>query len=171
MRFAKQCLLTIIGILRQVFVSSRYRWKKTLLKFVQNHKSAIKATNWRIVKGFSISPPQFWLAPVFPPTFWTLESPLGEKGAQFTGHPVTMGAPNDYRVAEKSQQCYKHFLKYTTFTSKVSQVRTWVAKLASCPGRHLTLLRPWLQYVCYHCSDSNALSTLAKSKFSLLRSK
>ena len=27
----------------------------------------------------------------------------GARGAQFHGHPVTMGAPNDYRVVEKSQ--------------------------------------------------------------------
>jgi len=66
------------------------------------------------------------------------------RGAQFPGRPVTMGAPNDYRVAEKSQQCHKHFLQYTAFTSKISQVRTWGAKLASFPGRHLTSLCPWI---------------------------
>jgi len=65
-------------------------------------------------------------------------------GTQFPGRPVTMGAPNDYRVAEKSHQCHKHFLQYTTFTSKISQVRTWGRTRASIPGRHLTLLCPWL---------------------------
>jgi len=56
--------------LRQVFVSSRYRWKKTLLNFVQNHKSAIKATNRRIVKGFSIAPPTILVGPsLAPPLF------------------------------------------------------------------------------------------------------
>jgi len=48
-----------------------------------------------------------------------------ERGAQFPERPVTMGARNDYRVAEKSQQCHRHFLQYTTFSSKISQVRTW----------------------------------------------
>ena len=42
------------------------------------------------------------------------------RGAQFPGRPVTMGAPNDYRVAEKSQQCHKDFLQYTIFTPKIS---------------------------------------------------
>jgi len=88
MRFAKQCLLTIIGILRQVFVLSRYRWKKTLLNFVQNHKSAIKTTNWRIVKGFSIAPPTILVGPSLPPTFWTLESPLNRTHAKLDWHVV-----------------------------------------------------------------------------------
>jgi len=33
--------------------------------------------------------------------------------------------------------------QYITFASKRPQVRIWGAKLTSCPGRHLTLLRPW----------------------------
>jgi len=39
--------------------------------------------------------------------------------------------------AEKSQQCHKCFFQYSTFASERPQVRTWGAKLASCPGRHL----------------------------------
>jgi len=42
--------------------------------------------------------------------------------------------------AEKSQQCNKYFLQYRTFPSGRPQVRTWVAKLAFCPGRHLISL-------------------------------
>jgi len=42
------------------------------------------------------------------------------KGGTILQRPVTMGAPNDYRVAEKSPQCHKHFLQNTTFTSKIS---------------------------------------------------
>jgi len=49
----------------------------------------------------------------------------------------------DYEGAEKSQLCHKYFLQYSTFTSERRQVRTWGAKLGSCPGRHLTSLRPW----------------------------
>jgi len=44
-------------------------------------------------------------------------------------------------AAEKSQQCYKYFLQYSTFTSERPQVRTWGNKIASCPGRHLTSAR------------------------------
>ena len=39
------------------------------------------------------------------------------------------------------QQCHKHFLQYNAFASERPQVRTWGAKLASFPGRHLTSLR------------------------------
>jgi len=37
----------------------------------------------------------------------------------------------------KSQQCHNYFLQYSTFASRRLQFRTWGAKLASCPGRHL----------------------------------
>jgi len=49
------------------------------------------------------------------------------RGTQFPGRPVIMGALNDYRVAEKSKQCHKHFLQHTTFASKRPHVRTWGA--------------------------------------------
>ena len=68
----------------------------------------------------------------------------GARGAQFPGRPVTMGAPNDYRVAEKSQQCHKYFLQYTTFTSKISQVRTWRRQTCFLPRAPSNLVTPWL---------------------------
>jgi len=52
-------------------------------------------------------------------------------------------APNHYRGAEKSQQCQKYFLQYSKFASIRSQIPNVGAKLASCPGPHLTSLRPW----------------------------
>jgi len=65
----------------------------------------------------------------------------GQGGAQFPGRPVTMGVPNDYRVAEKSQ-CHKHFLQYTTFTSKISQVRTWGRQTCFLPRAPFNLVTP-----------------------------
>jgi len=56
-------------------------------------------------------------------------------------------APNHYGCAEKSQQCYRYFLQYSTFASERPQVRTWGTKLASGPGRHITSLRPWYRHV------------------------
>ena len=41
--------------------------------------------------------------------------------------------------AEKNQHFRKNFLQFSTFASERPQPR--VAKLASCPGRHLTLVR------------------------------
>jgi len=62
----------------------------------------------------------------------------GEKGDTIPRALCHYGAPNDYRIAEKSQQCHKHFLQYPTFTSKIRGG----AKRASCPRHHLTSLRP-----------------------------
>jgi len=45
--------------------------------------------------------------------------------AQFPGRRVTMGAPNHCGGAEKSQQCHKYFLQYSTFASERTQFRTW----------------------------------------------
>jgi len=47
---------------------------------------------------------------------------------------------------EKSQQCHKHFLQYSKFASERAQVRKRGTQLVSCPGRHLTSLRP-----CCYC--------------------
>jgi len=52
--------------------------------------------------------------------------------------------PNDYGGAEKSQQCHKYFLQYSTFASERLQVRTWGFQTRFLHGRHLTSLRPWL---------------------------
>jgi len=64
--------------------------------------------------------------------------------AQFLWHPVTMGAPNDCRAAEKSQQCHKHFLQYAIFTSKISQVRTWGRQTCFLHRAPSNLVTPWL---------------------------
>jgi len=54
------------------------------------------------------------------------------------------GTPNDCEGAEKSQQChmYAYFLQYSAFGCKFEHGG---AKLASCPGHHLTSLRPYLE--------------------------
>jgi len=62
--------------------------------------------------------------------------------AQFPGRPATMGAPNDYRVAEKSQQCHKHFLQYTAVTSKISQLRIWGRQTCFFPRAPSNLVMP-----------------------------
>jgi len=64
------------------------------------------------------------------------------KEEQFPGRAVTMGAPNDYRVAEKSQRCHKHFFQYTTFTSKISQVGTWRRQTCFLPRAPSNLVTP-----------------------------
>ena len=52
--------------------------------------------------------------------------------------------------AKKSQQRHKHFFQYSTFASKISQVRTWV--LQTClTRRHLTSLRPWTPRLSRKC--------------------
>jgi len=40
-------------------------------------------------------------------------------------------------------QYKQSLLQYSAFSSESPQVRTWGTKLVSCPGRHLTSLRPW----------------------------
>jgi len=52
------------------------------------------------------------------------------------GRRITAGG------AEESQKFHKHFLQYSKFASERAQVQPWDPKLASCPGRHLTSLRP-----------------------------
>jgi len=64
------------------------------------------------------------------------------RGAQFPRRSVTMGAPNDCRVAETSQQCHKHFLQYTIFTCKISQVRTWGRQTCFFPRTPSNLVMP-----------------------------
>jgi len=61
------------------------------------------------------------------------------KGQQFPGRRITAGD------AEKSQQCHKYFPQCNTFASKTSCSEHGGAKLASCPGRHLNSLRPWVR--------------------------
>ena len=61
-----------------------------------------------------------------------------------TGTCCTQGPVEGHNVlgAEKSQQRHKYFLQYSTIAPERPQVRTWGTKLASCPGRHLTSIRP-----------------------------
>jgi len=54
-------------------------------------------------------------------------------------------APNNSRGAEKSQQCCKYFLQYSTFASKDLRFKHGSTKVASCPGDHRTLLHPWVR--------------------------
>jgi len=66
----------------------------------------------------------------------------GGKGSTIPRPPCHYGAPNDYRVAKKSQQCHKHFLQYPTFTSKISQVRTWGRQTCFLPQAPSNLVTP-----------------------------
>jgi len=68
----------------------------------------------------------------------------GTRGAQFPGRQVTIGGQITAVNVEKSQQCHKYFFQYSKSASETPQFRTWGAKFASCPGRHLTSLRPVL---------------------------
>ena len=47
----------------------------------------------------------------------------GAMGAQFPERGVTIGAPNDCRGSEKSQQCHKYLFQCSTFTSGRPEVR------------------------------------------------
>jgi len=65
------------------------------------------------------------------------------RGAQFLGRRVTIGGAKSLRVwAEKSQQCHKYFLQHVHLLPKELSFEHGGAKPASCPGRHLTSLRP-----------------------------
>jgi len=50
----------------------------------------------------------------------------GQGGHNSPGAESLRGVLNDCGVGgEKSQECHKYFLKYSTFASKRPQVRTW----------------------------------------------
>ena len=51
------------------------------------------------------------------------------------------------KVPTMSQHKYLLQQAYSTFSSERPQVRNWGVNLASCPGRHLTSLRPWRNQV------------------------
>ena len=62
------------------------------------------------------------------------------KRAQFAGRRITMGAPNHCGgrqmtagVVEKSQQCHKYFLQYSTFASERPRFRTWACQTCFLP--------------------------------------
>ena len=63
----------------------------------------------------------------------------GARGAQLPGRRTIMGTP-------KNPNNVTSTFFNRRFASERRQVRTWGAKLASCPGRHLTSLRPWSLY-------------------------
>jgi len=63
----------------------------------------------------------------------------GAMGAQLPGRRIIMGTP-------KNPNNVTSTFFNSRFASERPQVRTWGAKLASCPGRHLTSLRPWSLY-------------------------
>jgi len=75
------------------------------------------------------------------------------------GHHITAVAPNDCAGRRKSQPCHKYFvLQRSTFGPKDLRFEHEGVKLASCPGRHLTLLRPWIQGMRkngYACGGAN----------------
>ena len=71
----------------------------------------------------------------------------GQTGARFPRRRITRGsAPNDWGVAEKSQQFHSTFFNIIYLPYEDLKFEFVGAKLASCPGRHLTSLRPWLHY-------------------------
>jgi len=79
------------------------------------------------------------------------------------GHRITAGD------AGKSQQCHKYFLQYSAFASERPQVRTWDAKLASCPGAIYNLVTPLHAepyYLLYEAREAhkNALISLTDCK-------
>jgi len=67
----------------------------------------------------------------------------GGIGGAIPREPYHYGAPNHCGYAEKSQHCHNYFLQCSTFAPKSLRFEHGGAKLASCPGHHLTSLRPW----------------------------
>jgi len=63
----------------------------------------------------------------------------GARGAQLPGRRIIMGT-------QKNPNNVTSTLFNSRFASERPQVRTRGAKLASCPGRHPTSLRPWSLY-------------------------
>jgi len=76
--------------------------------------------------------------------------PAKERAVQWTiqgrnegGKGVTIPrAPNHYGRG-KIPKFHKYFLQYSAFASEKTCFEHEGAKLASCPGRHLTSLHPW----------------------------
>jgi len=68
----------------------------------------------------------------------------GGKEAQLPGRWITAGAPNDCGGRRKVPTISQAFFFNTVqFLPKDLEFEHGGAKLASCPGRHLTSLRPW----------------------------
>jgi len=74
----------------------------------------------------------------------------GARGAQFPGRRITMGAPNycgRRRMTARSPKSpnivTSTFFNTVHLLPKDLRFEHGGAKLASCPGRHLTSLRSW----------------------------
>jgi len=75
----------------------------------------------------------------------------GGKGTLFPERRIAMGAPNDGGSAEKSQQCHKHFLQYSTFTCERPQVLLWGRQTSFLPRAPSYLVRPLAgNHVCWN---------------------
>jgi len=81
-----------------------------------------------------------------------------EKGTQFPPRRITIGAPNPsfhfgHRMTAGDTKKYQQYHKYSTFFNTVHLLPNDIRfghgdlKLASCPGRHLASLRPWVWWV------------------------
>jgi len=96
---------------------------------------------------------------LFSGIWWQGRNDGGQEGATPRAPSHYMGAPNHCggcrmtaESAEKSQQCLKYLLQYSTFASENLSFEHGGAKLASCPGRYLTSLRPCVVVICIWCA-------------------
>ena len=64
------------------------------------------------------------------------------RGAQFPGRRITMGVPNDCGGAKSPKNVTGAFFNTVHLFQKDFRFDHGGARLASCPGRHLTSLRP-----------------------------
>ena len=77
---------------------------------------------------------------------YALGNDVEAKGAPFPGRRITMGAPNLAGDAENSNNVTSTFFNTVHLLPKNLSFAHGAAKLASCPGRHLTSLRPCTQH-------------------------
>jgi len=75
----------------------------------------------------------------------------GARGPQFPGRRITMGAPNHCGVRRKvpAMSQVLSSIQHICFL-KISNSNMGGAKLASCPGHHLTSLLPWVYSFLHH---------------------
>ena len=91
----------------------------------------------------------------------------GGQGRKLPRRRLTMGTPNHCgwrRMttvgAEKSQQCHKHFLQYSTFASERPHFRIWGRQTFFLPRAPANLVTPLeatqisIPVVIHHCSES-----------------
>jgi len=83
---------------------------------------------------------------------WEHNSPGAES---LWGRRMTAGGD------EKSNQCHKYFLQYSTFASERFQARTWGRQtIPSCPRHHLISFRPCLEDITSQGSFINVFRIL-----------